>query len=446
MPNLPRKTAAKLVGTPPPHPATVAQPKARFGTPPERPPHPATVVQRKAGKAGQALRPTHAATSSRLPLREQLPAASPVVRVGRVLQRMERASDQEARIEYVHFEDGLKNHRQLKESADLKGLGCLDIHLATVHNAHLAYYFVPDPGSKALNVEHLKGNSAHVTGLTAKDIDTPSTCAWKKFLKVTDTFVKEREDAPESILKVKDLVAAAGSLPPQLHGHDLVTLRSLKQWHDFYAYGNRKRRKDIPLMVNANWFSIDGMTGYPHLSPVTFLMGPSVRKGKVVSSHTQVTEHDNVLDALAVFEGPKARKVDVLENHEIAARLNEIKFAVGGFCVLKNGVQKTRGERSASPLEKKRRSGVGISENGETLHVVVVETEIQLNVLSAIFVALGDHCGIDLDNSGSSQMVYQGSEMTAPADMVQHLSGVKRHRLVPNFFGVGLEPMTKPNY
>ena len=46
----------------PPHPATVAQPKATIGTPAARPPHPATVVQKKPAIAAPTARPPHPAT------------------------------------------------------------------------------------------------------------------------------------------------------------------------------------------------------------------------------------------------------------------------------------------------------------------------------------------------------------------------------------------------
>ncbi|XYI02611.1 hypothetical protein ACMHYB_23800 [Sorangium sp. So ce1128] len=61
----------------PPHPATVAQPKAPFGAPAARPPHPATVAQPKVPFGAPAARPPHPATVAQPKVPVGAPAARP---------------------------------------------------------------------------------------------------------------------------------------------------------------------------------------------------------------------------------------------------------------------------------------------------------------------------------------------------------------------------------
>jgi hypothetical protein len=238
------------------------------------------------------------------------------------------------------------------------------------------------------------------------------------------------------------------ALPPQIpiplesHREKLVALRTLKGWYDYF----RGRKKEIPLMVNANWFSIQGPMGHPHILPFTYLMGLSVKKQKEVSPFGQFTETGGKLDALAVIDDGRERRVTIVDHAEMnKEQVSSFQFAVAGFSILKNDRPVVRKEMSANAGELKRRTGVGISADGKRLHLIVVETEINLAQLTELFIRLGDSHAINLDNSGSSQMVWKGTELTRAADTVDRigLGNDRRHRPIPNFFGVGTKPIKK---
>lgn len=401
----------------PRHPATVERYKARLVTPTGGPLHLAKVAQPHAAQWPRAVRQPHAATGLPSLQREHSRFRSSAGSRGGVLQRMD-APKATINVEPIGA-----------SGAGLQGF------VATVSNAHLAYYYVPDPRRKALHLAALKD---------LESIPAQGNPEWGAFLGNSKRFAQNNPG--EQASTALHLGQFAGAFPGLLDKHptELAPLRTLKQWYDFFAVGERKLKKKIPLMVNANWFSITGPANYPHLVPVTFLMGLSVRKGKMVSSHEQATEWGNKLDALAVFESEGRRKVAILAHHEIAERLSDIKFAVGGFSILEAGRARERAEPSASPTAKKRRTGVGISEDGRRIHLVVVETQITLTDFSKLFSSLGDHNAIDLDNAGSSQMVHDGQELTKPEDTVAHFGTEKRYRPIPNFFGVSPDPITKP--
>jgi hypothetical protein len=369
------------------------------------PPHQATVQLKPAFRARSAL-PPHPAVRGRTPLKTHADG---------VLQRMD------------------DSHLKAQISVQVHDTPFKYI-VATIHNAGKAYYYVPDGRTKSIDKERLKK-----TLVTLPEIGNQP---WKTFVEGTKRFVEESNSAPTKIHEFRERVPFPESFGKE--SERMVPLRTLKDWHTFHGdTSERKKPKNFALMVNANWFSIPG-PNHPHLVPTAYLYGLSVKKGKMVSSHKKATELGSKLDALAVFEGDGGRRVAILKHENIEDLLSTIQFAVAGFSILEGGEVRERVEASASPAAEKRRTGVGISADGRTLHVVVVETPIKLKALSELFKKdLGDWNAIDLDNSGSSQMVHDGKELTAPEDTLKYIDEERRYRPVPNFFAIGTEPFTK---
>lgn len=406
----------KLVQARPPHPATVVQLRPERFTPrvAPRPPHPATVAAPEPSRVSPGALPAHSASALQakltVPSTAPLGAEHTTAGVQRVLQRMEAA--------------GATIHVKRQE---LRGAQAV---VATITDAHRAHYYVPDGGKPSVgwDQERLR---ADLPGYIEKSAASPP---WKEYLRSMnlESIDSQRSRLPELI--PLDAIEAKRE--------QLVPLRTLKGWYDFF----QKRKKQIPLMVNANWFSIQGPGGYPHAVPFTYLMGLSVKKGKVVSPFDLPTEHGEVLDALVVFDRGSHRDIKILTNEQISQRLAEVQFAVGGFSILADSQCVDRSAvKSANYKVPKRRTGAGISKDGTQLHLVVVETEITLPVLCEIFLSLGDSDAINLDNSGSSQMVWNGEELTKPADKVEHLGlgASLRYRPIPNFFAVSDKPIKK---
>ena len=223
-------------------------------------------------------------------------------------------------------------------------------------------------------------------------------------------------------------------------------LFTLEEWNNLYPGG---------LKINANWFDISGPPNFPHVSPCTDIYGLSVHRGNEVSSATKgdpVGANINLLDALLVTEhslpdGLMHREVKIVPNAEIKLEQN-VSEAVGGFIILQDGKLKKNIPSSAKPEGSGARTGVGVKteDNGtQTLYIIVVQPGpnkegVTARDLAAYLKYLGAVDGINLDNSGSSQLIYNrpdgGLDETMMGDRDQNNRNA--YRPVPNFFGIRL--------
>ena len=208
------------------------------------------------------------------------------------------------------------------------------------------------------------------------------------------------------------------------------------------------------LMVNANWFDISGEEGayFPHEYPCTKIYGYSASNGNEVSSASigdPTPSGTNLLDALVISGKPWARSIRIVPNDQIDS-ISNVQQAVGGFIILEDGVVKRKSQipKSDKPSGTGSRTGVGIKRAPDgtvTMYVVVIQggSPTYDEGLSAVALArylkqLGATSAINLDNSGSSQLVFGASDGTImdkslPGD---RFKGNAVFRPVPNYLQI----------
>ncbi|WP_080415520.1 phosphodiester glycosidase family protein [Burkholderia ubonensis] len=199
--------------------------------------------------------------------------------------------------------------------------------------------------------------------------------------------------------------------------------------------------------------------------PRSFLSGLSVSNGEIVSSHRELDQGGVPLDTV-VFDS-KSKIAALLSNSEIQQKLDEDpnyfdgKSAVSGFIIIRDGEPLNTPEKNNSHGARTPRTGIGIKEDGSTVVVMSIyhdckcETRLQhenqyaldtVNVgqFSALFKKLGCIDAINLDNSGSVEFLYSGSDLygsrsahTVTSDIDQGKAELSRlsERPKPNFIG-----------
>ena len=183
-------------------------------------------------------------------------------------------------------------------------------------------------------------------------------------------------------------------------------LLNLTDWHARYR---------TELLINANWFDVRSPFESPNVNLCTNIFGLSVSKGRVITK-ADVRDKGNLLDALLMVTTKKFDtqfiKAVIVSNSEII-QYNTPQFAVSGFVILKNGVVENSSE-SNSPLIKFSRTAVGLSSDNKRMIIVVeqrgnfLNTKAGLNAsqMAGLIKHYGANNAINLDNSGSSQLVY----------------------------------------
>jgi hypothetical protein len=203
---------------------------------------------------------------------------------------------------------------------------------------------------------------------------------------------------------------------------------------------------NLRLLVNGNWFDVLGPSGFPYVMPCTAINGYSVSNGQVISL-ASTPDKANLLDALVIQTTPgTTRQVPSIVPNSGIASLSNVSQAVGGFIVVRNGAQSSYPSDSTNATFADSRTAVGLSQDGSTMYVVVVQPgfaepagQITMAQLANYMISLGAYNAINLDNSGSSQFVYQsgGNVMykSLPGD-IDDLTGEDAYRPIPNFFGI----------
>jgi hypothetical protein len=184
------------------------------------------------------------------------------------------------------------------------------------------------------------------------------------------------------------------------------------------------------VMVNANWFNVGGppSTNFPHTSPCTQIYGYSVNAGVEVSPyHRPDSTQGEKLDALVITPGMSARygydlsilSASGIEGALRSRKLPPVRYAIGGFLIAEEG--KVRAvdaiAKAAKPAASGARSAVGLSADGHTMHIVVFQNKLSSGITAkelALYMVkvLKDRVVLNLDNSGSSQLLYQDGHTT----------------------------------
>lgn len=179
------------------------------------------------------------------------------------------------------------------------------------------------------------------------------------------------------------------------------------------------------LLINANWYNIwesgipdNGNKINPRTFVRTFLSGLVISNGEVVSEHTALDQNDIPLDSIIIDK--KRHIATIFSNNEITTLKQANKFplknidAVSGFILLKNGMIVSTPHQNNNALNHAARTGIGISENGKKLYIIVVQPGIKhigvtAHEFAAIFKKLGVNEAINLDNNGSTELLYVGT-------------------------------------
>lgn len=221
------------------------------------------------------------------------------------------------------------------------------------------------------------------------------------------------------------------------------------------------------LLVNANWFNIwesgvpeHGNKINPRTFSRTFLAGLAVSNGEIVSEHTALDQGHVALDSLLINK--KSGTATILSNHDILILEQKNKLslkntdAVSGFLILKNGIYVPSPDKNNHTHDLGPRTGIGISENGKTLYIIVIQPGIPKKGITAkefaiIFKKLGAKEVINFDNNGSSELLYRGTDELGKPIKIQTQTSDKKadgtrdsERPKPNYIGFYPRQKQKP--
>ncbi len=318
-------------------------------------------------------------------------------------------------------------------------------YLATVTNLAGAKFLVPDGTSLGVSCTNTSNYVSYVCGGGASayvpPASGPGSCA------SMGQYAGKCIAAPPTCdtLGLKDSTGRSLNTP----------LFSLPIW--------AQMNPNVRLLVNANWFDVNGPRGFPYVMPCTAINGYSVSNGKVLSSAT-TPDGGNLLDALVIQTPPGAStQVPSIVRSSAIDSLTNVWQAVGGFIILDNGTAVTPPSNSGNTEIPDSRTAVGLSKDGTTMYVVVVAAGFAAGTMDgAVYTSdrpkvicpspgnpttslicymkqIGAYNAINLDNSGSSQFIHQNNgtviDGSRPGD-VDETTDDNAYRPIPNFFGV----------
>lgn len=314
--------------------------------------------------------------------------------------------------------------KALPEPIDIPGyqrlLKGIKGHYAIISNAQSASYFVPDGRIVEVDCDRLQNyaNYACNNGLQKCDEIRKRALDCEK----RPTYCNE--------LSITDHRGNSLEFP----------FYTLEEWHFLYP---------STLKINANWFDIDGPPAFQYTLPCTDIYGYSNRAKNVVSKASnpdRVGNETNLLDAFVVIDKGShrhmQRSLKILSNSDIAGQ-NDIYYGVGGFILAKDGNVERRFPSSIKPAASGARTALGLSKDGTTLYIVVVQAGPGMTGMKpkelALYMTkvLGAYDVINLDNSGSSQFLYDDGQnivKSVPGDWNPQSTEV--YRPIPNFLSI----------
>lgn len=229
-------------------------------------------------------------------------------------------------------------------------------------------------------------------------------------------------------------------------------LFTLKEWRNNWPKVNPGAQPD--LLVNANWFNVwdsgvanVGQKINPRTQPRTYLIGLSISDGELVSTHKVLDQNNIGLDAV-VFE-KKLKNAHFISHDEIDIQLQDSSFyenkdAVSGFLILKNLNKLKTPDLNNNHFNRLPRSGLGYKRSSNTIVLMVIHNldrscGVTAEEFADLFAELGCTDAINLDNSGSVELYYEGIGALGKQEVVVQTktcdAGANTERPKPNCLG-----------
>lgn len=231
-------------------------------------------------------------------------------------------------------------------------------------------------------------------------------------------------------------------------------LLTLTEWHDAYP-----KNSQPTLLINANWFNV-WESGIPYngekmnLRQATrsYLIGLSVSDGKIISSHETLDQENVKLDSI-VFNSRK-KKAKLLFNDEIGKKLAnnsgyfDGKNAVSGFILMREGKILPTPPKNNNHYNRLPRTGIGLKDDNKTAVVIVVHNQTWAHGVNAeefanLFKLMGCENVINLDNSGSVELLYLGNNALGQPTPIHTKTSDVNNRCGQSF---NLTERPKPNF
>lgn len=200
-------------------------------------------------------------------------------------------------------------------------------------------------------------------------------------------------------------------------------LLTLNEWRDNWNKGHPDSDKP-DLLVNANWFNVwkSGIPNHgekinPREQARTYITGLSISEGKLISSHNVLDQDATGLDTI-VFD-IKNKKASVISYNDIDNQISDDsdfydnKNAVSGFIILKNRTTIKTPNLNNNDINRLPRTGIGYKNNGKNIIVMSIHNAdkscgVTASEFASLFAELNCTDAINLDNSGSVELIYNG--------------------------------------
>ncbi|STY31183.1 Exopolysaccharide biosynthesis protein related to N-acetylglucosamine-1-phosphodiester alpha-N-acetylglucosaminidase [Legionella wadsworthii] len=239
-------------------------------------------------------------------------------------------------------------------------------------------------------------------------------------------------------------------------------LFTLKEWRNNWPKVHPGAAQP-DLLVNANWFNVwdsgvanVGQKINPRTQPRTYLIGLSISDGELVSTHKVLDQNNVGLDAV-VFE-KRLKTAQFISHDEIDLQLQDSNFyenkdAVSGFLILKNSNKLKTPDLNNNHFNRLPRSGIGYRNDSNTIILMVIHNPdrscgVTAEEFAKLFEELGCTDAINLDNSGSVELYYEGlgsfgkQEVTVQTQTCD--AGAKTERPKPNC--LGFKNVSRPTF
>lgn len=210
-------------------------------------------------------------------------------------------------------------------------------------------------------------------------------------------------------------------------------------WTSFYT---------ARLMMNANFFDINSGNPNDPLVQCTTALGYTISNTVIISPFSQVHSVDTQTMAFFTpsYSTSSGNYVDILGQNAVVAQMQNIQNAISGFKLLSDG-QYVQQPAGINPDRNHARAGVGVSKDGKTIILTVVNNGndggaypnggVTLNGLAMLLKSLGSENALTLDGSGSAQMGFDnGTKAYKSVGSDSYDSNSNLFRAVPVFLGV----------
>ncbi|QTL35466.1 phosphodiester glycosidase family protein [Pseudoalteromonas viridis] len=292
--------------------------------------------------------------------------------------------------------------KKISEIRDKLNSGFPDVtgHVVTITKADKAAFSVPNTLNSTIDCELLKDESkAYHACNEALDRDRQGLSSFDATCQT---------DSTHNFMKTK--IINSGNTLDSGKKYSFP-MKTLEEWDAEFP---------SKVKINANWFDIQGPPGFPYVMPCTDVFGRVVSDGVELTNNLP-NPNRNVyeqLDSFAVLkdnDGNQSLKIlphATFKNILSDSSSEKIQQAVGGFIIVSKGksVKAESIAKSTKPTATGSRSAIGLSEDGKTLYIVQVGSQgkgLNIDQLKHLMKRIGSYTAINLDNSGSSQLIYK---------------------------------------